>query len=264
MEATNSHMQMDKSQMDKSQMDKSQMDKSQMDIIAPVKLDILNLRDERQRINYMLAFDSLKTRDITKNINANALKRVSSWLNMTEQDILNKIETDVDPAFGKIVAMQISINASRQGTRDEELQIETCNITSKKMGINIEKLNTTDFRPTKTGEIITNKQFKDQGYSKNDCLKSFDAKLTGKKTGWVFAKVVIGNGGHQDNVFEEAHTFCDWVISYGNKSELFIVVCDTNLTSKYNELKEKYKHIDNILIGDHISVQQYFIDNYSE
>jgi hypothetical protein len=226
----------------------------------PIVLDIEKLRDGRQRINNMLAFDSIQKKDLTKNVNVKEFERVQTEMEMTREELYDKCIHD--SKFGKLLSMCVSINASRQGTKDEELQIQTCSITTEKCGITIKKLNTIDFRPTKTGKIITNKEFKQNDISKNDCLKSFDAKITGKKNGWVYAKVVFGNGGHQDNVFEETHTFCEWVLQYGEKSELFVILIDTNLTAKFDELKEKYTNIDNLVIGNHITVQQYFIDNY--
>ena len=52
----------------------------------------------------------------------------------------------------------------------------------------------------KKGCILTNNQYKKSGLKKNDCLKSFDAKISGLVKGWVFAKVAFGEVGHQDNV----------------------------------------------------------------
>ena len=230
----------------------------------PVIVDFRNARDSRQNVNELLAKQSIQDRNIRKHINIKAWERVKERLNIPDQEIFENCEAYANIAT--LIAMLVSINSSRQGTRDEELQISTCNMTSEKCGVNITQLNTTDFRATKNGDIITNKQFKDDfklnKISKNDCLKSFDAKISGKVNGWLFAKVVIGSGGHQDNVFEEAHTSCEWWVKYGRKDELFVVLCDTDLEAKFVELKEKYKNTDNIIIGNHITIQQYFIDNY--
>ena len=220
-----------------------------------------NLREERQKFNNLLASESIKARDLTKNINIKAFERVVSLSNKSKDDILDKCANDQD--YCMLLSMIIAINASRQGTSDEALQINICNSTSSKCGITLSNLTTTDFRPTKTGKIITKKEQKEKKILKSDCLKSFDAKISGKINGWVFAKVVFGSGGHQDNVFEEAHTFCDWVVKFGKKTEIYIILCDTDLTLKFNELQEKYKNIDNIIIGNHVKIQQYFIDNYS-
>jgi hypothetical protein len=226
-------------------------------MISPIIIDFSNVRQERQRINNLLAIDSIIKNNLTKNINIKEYNRILTELEITQDALLNKCNND--NLFLILLASKIAINASRQGVKDEELQINTCNITSSKFNIIIEKLSVSEFRPTKSGEIVSNIKMN----NKNDCLKSFDAKISGIITGWVFAKVVFGNGGHQDNVFEEAYTYCEWIIKYGNKNELFIVLIDTNLNAKFEELKQKYINISNIIIGNHIAIQQYFIDNYA-
>jgi len=226
-------------------------------MISPIIIDFSNVRQERQRINNLLAIDSIIKNNLTKNINIKEYNRILTELEITQDALLNKCNND--NLFLILLASKIAINASRQGVKDEELQINTCNITSSKFNIIIEKLSVSEFRPTKSGEIVSNIKTN----NKNDCLKSFDAKISGIITGWVFAKVVFGNGGHQDNVFEEAYTYCEWIIKYGNKNELFIVLIDTNLNAKFEELKQKYINISNIIIGNHIAIQQYFIDNYA-
>jgi hypothetical protein len=238
--------------------------KHKMEIIKPIpiQLNMFDLRNERQKINNLSAIESIKKCDLSKNINLRELDRILRYelLNTTKEELLDECKNN--HMMTTILGGRLAINASRQGTKDEELQINTCNITSSKCGVIIEKLTSTAFRPTKSGEVVSNKQFKEKNLSKNDCLKSFDAKISGKVNGWIFAKVVIGDGGHQDNVFEEAHLFCEWVITYGNKEELFVVLVDTNLYSKFHELREKYKNVSNILIGNHIEIQQHFIDYY--
>ena len=230
--------------------------------LKPIILNIANLREERQNINYLLASESIKARDLTKNINLKAFERVMTYSNKSKDEILDQCANDQD--YCMLLSMTIAINASRQGTSDEALQINICNSTSSKCGITLSNLTTTDFRPTKTGKIITKKEQKEKKILKSDCLKSFDAKISGKINGWVFAKITLISGGHQYNVFEEAHTFCDWVVKFGKKSEIYIILWDTDLTLKFiNELQEKYKNIDNIIIGNHVKIQQYFIDNYS-
>jgi hypothetical protein len=185
-------------------------------MISPIIIDFSNVRQERQRINNLLAIDSIIKNNLTKNINIKEYNRILTELEITQDALLNKCNND--NLFLILLASKIAINASRQGVKDEELQINTCNITSSKFNIIIEKLSVSEFRPTKSGEIVSNIKMN----NKNDCLKSFDAKISGIITGWVFAKVVFGNGGHQDNVFEEAYTYCEWIIKYGNKNELFI------------------------------------------
>ena len=154
-----------------------------------------------------------------------------------KKQLLNKCADDL--LFAKVVARQISKMASRQGTKDESFILKKCNETTSKVGIYIENLSTTAFRPTKDGRILPNNQYKQSGLKKNDCLKSFDAKISGLVKGWVFAKVAFGEGGHQDNVFSEAHEFVEWADKYGTSDELYIVLVDTDLNHKFKELKQK-------------------------
>jgi hypothetical protein len=232
--------------------------------ITPIQLDCCNLRIDRQRINNELVYTSIKNKnkiEFTKNINEKEFQRVLQELQISEKDLLEKCETDDITA--KILSGRIAKNASRQGTKDEELQITTCNITSSKFNIYIENLSATAYRPTKNGVILSHEEVKKQNIPKNDCLKSFDAKISGAVNGWIFAKVVFGNGGHQDNVFEEAYVFCDWVKKYGKLEELYVLLIDTDLIPQFQELKNKHADIPNIFIGNHVDFQQMLIDRYA-
>ena len=158
----------------------------------------------------------------------------------------------------------LAINASRQGAKDENLQLTTCNESTKNFNINIENLSVNAYRPEKSGKIITNKDMKDNKIPLDQCLKSFDGKITGKINGWIFAKVCFGSGGGQDSVFIEADTLCEWVkTKHNNDKPLYVILIDTDLMDKIDILKKKYKDIKNLLIGNHIEFQQYIIDNYS-
>jgi hypothetical protein len=236
-----------------------------MPIIKPIEFDIMSIRTNRQNENNMLAHLSIKKKDLTNNINKEEYKRVLQELdkiNIKEAELLEECRTNIITAT--LLSSRISINASRQGSKDEQFQLDVCKTTFSKCGIFLSNLSSISFRPTKNGEIIDNYALKEKGIKKEDCLKSFDANFTGKINGWVFAKIVIGSGGHQDNVFEEAYTFCDWVVKYGKEKEIYIILLDTNLTEKYNDLIGKYEKHPNLLIGSHIKVQQFIIDNYYE
>ena len=225
----------------------------------PTIIDFLNTRSERQKINNLLAYNSIVKSVLTKKtINVEELNRVLNELQISKTELLNKCIND--EITGKILAGRIAKKSSRQGTKDEELQILVCYITAIKYNIQIEKLSAQEFRPTKNGEILSDKELKIKKISKNDCLKSFDAKISGNINGWLFAKVVFGSGGHQDNVFEEAHILCEWIIKYSKKDEYFIILIDTDKKSKVDELKIKY---DSIIIGNHIEIQQYFINMFT-
>ena len=61
------------------------------------------------------------------------------------------------------------------------------------------------------------------------------------------------------------HNYCEWVEEYHSKinsNQLFVVLIDTDLTRQFNELKEKYEHIKNILIVDHVEFQEYLKNFY--
>ena len=232
-----------------------------MSLIKPIEIDIMSIRSNRQNENNALATESIKNNDLTKNINNEEYKRVLQELqrvHITEEELLEECRTNI--ITKTLLASRISINASRQGSKDEQLQLDACKKTFSKCGIVLN--NPTSFRPTKNGIIINNNEMKKRKIKKEDCLKSFDAKLSGKVKGWVFAKNVIGRGGHQDNVFEEAQTFCDWVVKYGKESEMYIVLLDTNLIEKLNDLIVRHEGVSNLLIGNHIQVQQCIIDTY--
>ena len=235
-----------------------------MDIVKPIIIDIYNIRNERQKINNEIAIKRIQEKNFNKDINNEEYKRILSELskfNKTEKELLDQCNDNIILLI--ILAGRISINASRQGTKDELLQIDTCNITCNKVGICMDKLTVNAYRPTKDGNILNNNDIKKNKISLNDCLKSFDAKLSGKINGWVFAKIVIGNGGHQDNVFEEAYILCEWVKKYSIISDLYILLIDTDLTIKFNDLKKEFNDIENLIIGNHIEIQQYFIDKYN-
>ena len=92
------------------------------------------------------------------------------------------------------------------------------------------------------------------------CLKSFDAEISGKINGFVCAKVCYGSGGHQDNVFEEMDTVCEWWKKYKfNTNEILVILIDTDLEKKQLRLKEKFIDIDNIKIFNHIEFQHHLL-----
>jgi hypothetical protein len=224
-----------------------------------VELDCKNIRKERQKLNNLLVFEDIKSNNINSlnnNINNEQLKRVLEELNISKKELIKLCQEN--EIMNKILSSCIAKNASRQGTKDEELILKTCNIISSKFGINIENLPAKTYRPTKCGKILKINTRKTYEY-----LKSFDGKITGKMNGWIFAKVCIGSGGHQDNVLEEVYIFCKWVKKYKSfyKKDIFIVLFDTNLD--ISEIKNKYSNISQLLILNHIEFQKYIIDNYS-
>lgn len=233
--------------------------------ITPIIIDIFNIRQERQKYNNNIALKRLQDCNLTKDINIEEYKRVLIELekfNITEKELLKECKNNI--ILLSVLSGRIAINASRQGIKDEIIQLDTLNITSSKFNIYIEKLSPNLYRPTKYGEILINTDIKKRNIDLSECLKSFDGKITGLISGWIFAKIVIGSGGHQDNVFEEANNLCEWIIKFSDKNDIYIILIDTDLINKFDKLKEKYLNIDNLIIGNHIQIQQYFIDTYSD
>lgn len=220
-------------------------------------IDCKNLRTSRQKENNELMFRALISGDelLVKHLcNNNELSRVLeelSFCSCTLQQLLYKCK--VDHIYSKTLAGRISKNASRQSTKDEAYILDKCNETLSRVGIQVENLNVKAFRPTRDGRILSNIQFRKSGLKKSDCLKSFDARITGNVNGWVFAKVAYGSGGHQDNVFAEAHEFGEWVREHGNPNELFVILIDTDLTSQFKELREKFW--GRVLVVNHFDFQ---------
>lgn len=234
-----------------------------VDQIRPIILDCKNLRVERQKKNNEIIFNCLLNHsidEIKKNCNVIALQNTLDYLHLNHEQLLEKCRQDV--YFAKLLSSKISVLSSRQGSKDESFVIDTINKTSSQFNIFIENLPNTKYRPTKNGMILDKKTYeellKKKSLNKNDCLKSFDAKISGLINGWIFAKITYTNGGHQDNVFEEAHQFAQWALQFGNPNELYILLIDTDLVTHLYELKEKY-HKNNILVVDHVELQNFLI-----
>lgn len=231
--------------------------------LAPICVDFSTIRGNRQRVNNNNVYNLIKSKNIKqlkKNCNIKALERLLDDYNVSIEAFIDECEQNV--RLAQVTSSHISINASRQGSTDEGVQINTCNSIASMVGVKIDQLPNDFLRPCKNGTLINKEQFK-KIPDKNSCLKSFDAVISGKIQGYVFAKVVYGNGGHQDNVFEEAYTFAEWVHMFGQSTMLYVILIDTDLTDKFEQLKLKSSGQPNLLVVNHIQLQQYIIDNYS-
>lgn len=229
------------------------------------KINFQDIRNERQKININKVSKIIKENinDIDLLLkklkivcNEKALNRVLDFLDVDFIELINKINNN-DISIN-LLSMLISKNSSRQGTKDEALVISACSNIGNKLGVNIKNLSPTAYRPLKNGKIISKKEYILHNYSKNDCLKSLDGKITGIINGWIFAKIVLGSGGHQDNVFEEAYTFAEWAKINGLKTEYYIIMIDTNLLKRFTELKNKVSE-SNIIICNHFEFQKWLI-----
>ena len=247
---------------------------------TPIEIDCSNLRPQRQKLNNKGIYDILKKDNLTKTnlnnyCNDKSLQRVLNELkehlpHLDDKVIFNKFHEKCkeDDIYRMGISGRISKDASKQSSIDEKTVLETCNMTTEKYGTKIKQLSNTEFRPHKHSDLILTKEAYNNGkgeYKKNDCLKSFDGKVensVGETIGYISAKVCMGCGGHQDNVFEELHTFGEWAEKYANKSLIWIILIDTNLKKEFTELKTKYDNIENIHVVDHIGLQKLFIINY--
>ena len=136
-----------------------------------VQIDCKNLRVIRQKENNDIMLRLLHSGDITlvkHYCNIKELHRLLEDLDIDEERLINKCADDL--LFAKVVARQISKMASLQGTKDEAFILQKCNETTSEVGIYVQNLSTTAFRPTKYGRILTNKEYKQSGLKKNDCL----------------------------------------------------------------------------------------------
>lgn len=232
--------------------------------LKPIEKNFKDIRNIRQTNNNKIVYESLRDgnfKTLYKNINHKEYKRTLEDLEITEEKFVSKCKDD--NLFAQLASRSISKNASRQGSKDEIEQLRTCNVTAEKCGVSIENLTGTEFRPTKDGYIVSKDEMKMKQIQKDCCLKSFDAKISGKLSGFITAKVAYGSGGHQDNVFEEMDTIAEWWKKYKPESEEFLIILiDTDLITKFTSIKEKYSNVNNIKVFNHIEFQQYIISAY--
>ena len=171
-------------------------------------------------------------------------------LGLSTEELYDKSQKD--PSFCKLLARHVSINASRQSTKIERMQLDVCNCTD---AIKVRALGNKELRPTKDGRVMTKQEFKQSGLKKNDCLKSFDGVIEGLVNGYIFAKVCYTAGGHQDNVFEEAHQFGEWAWKHRDPKKIYVMLIDTDLDKQLAEkLKNKYP-----MVMNHVELQEYFL-----
>lgn len=232
--------------------------------LKPIEQNFKDIRNIRQTNNNKIVYESLLDGNIKKlheNVNTKELDRTLEYLEMSLEDFILKCKDDIK--FAKLASRIISKNASRQCSKDETEQLRICNKTAEKCGITIKNLTATEVRPTKDGCIVSNDEMKKKKIPKDSCLKSFDAEMSGEKSGFITAKVAYGSGGHQDNVFEEMDTIAEWWKKYKSESvEFLIILIDTDLITKFTTIKEKYNNVNNIKVFNHIEFQQYMISEY--
>lgn len=248
------------------------------------RIDILGLRKQRQQSNDLDVSEKLSllkqgfSEDELSKIYENdthykqfLLDRLGSSINKKELDrflslckplCTNQQFTDKcvdDTLFRMTLSMNISKKSTRQGSMDERYILEQCTPVASKCGFTLTQLNNRDKHPKRGSSDIVSKHEYPQ--CKQECLKSFDAEITGKKHGYVFHKACFGSGGHQDNVFIEAHEFGEWAEQYGDATMWYIILIDTNLHKKFTSLKDRFEKCLNVFVVNHIQLQELFISN---
>jgi len=202
---------------------------------------VVEQRNERQEHNNKLAYDAIKSnpkKTNDNNINDKALDRLLTYTNYNNLDEMIKDKNNHEEIIIKISSLYIAKNASRQGTKDEDLQLE-----------NINKLHEYDIIITKDGKQkpIKGGGIRKSGKKQADELKSIDfvIKYKNEEIGYITAKVTSGGGGHQDNILDEITQFCDWsLIQQQNdkQQKVYIVLYDSMNTSKlFNDIKKNIK-----------------------
>jgi len=223
------------------------------------KSDLSNIRTTRQfKTNTALAdaiahSSEITDTDLKQLINFKSLDRLAELLDNDREYIYEKCKSDYEYAL--TVAHGTAILASRQGSKDESFVLDEINRVSRGYGIYVQSLNNQDLRPTKDGRLLNKAEFKESGLDKLECLKSIDGVINGNVEGYIFAKICFGEGGHQDNVFHEAAHFADWAEQYGEEGKVYVILIDTDLTSKFDRLKFNYDS-DTIWVVDHVEFQQ--------
>jgi hypothetical protein len=222
--------------------------------------DVLNEREESQKVNNEIALNALlekvKVSQINKFLNIENLKRVLKQENITYDELLKSCKDDF---YTRNLARYLAKNSSRQGKKVESLIIEGVSTSMRKYGFNINACGVNDLRFTKTGKVLNEKEFNKLNLNKNiDSHKSIDGLISGLIEGYIIAKVVIGNGGHQDNVLHEIINYIEWINNFWEKDKLYVFLIDGK---EFPELN-KYKS-DNLWIVNHIEFQKKLIERTS-
>ena len=88
---------------------------------------LVEQRNERQEHNNKIAYEAIKSnpkKPNDNNINEKALDRLLTYTNYNDLDELIKDKNNHEEIIIKISSLCIAKNASRQGTKDEDLQLE--------------------------------------------------------------------------------------------------------------------------------------------
>lgn len=223
--------------------------------------DFSQIREQRQIDNY----DRAREYEYDDNyINPKAMNRVCDYLRLSKKELVQKVSNN--PMAAKLLAICVSKNSSRQGTRDEETIIEGVRDALKPHGISIKKCKTNDLVPIKNESLVLPRKEAKRRFGKENLLKSFDFRGTISEINleiYGFAKIRLGKGGHQDNVLHEAREVIEWADKHGDKNSLYVFMIDTDndFESFVKLAKGKSK---NIWICTHKTFQEQIIKKISK
>lgn len=211
------------------------------------KFDPKRIREMRQETNDDLCRLNLLDAKGLGGINVKALERYLTKENLT-RETLSK-ECSKNPLYARAIASMLSIQASRQGSKDEDYVLKGIGDYVKQFGYQVESLSPKAARPIRGGGIAENVKVKD---NEEEYLKSLDALIWRGDYcfAYVFAKVVVGVGGHQDNVKREALEFIEWA-QKDSTVDHYVVLIDGE---DYTTIKDYDS--DRIWIVNHIELQK--------
>jgi len=218
------------------------------------------LRKNRQVINNEKCANSF----LKECVNEKEKKRTFNYLLKkgifeSEDEIISEMKNN--PAFKIVIGMNCSKSSSRQGSKDEALVINGIKgvLEPRLEGFKIDNLSVDDKVPIRrTGEVLSRKEAKKLKYSKTEMLKSFD--FEGKVGGRSFygsAKILVGKGGHQDNVLHEEADLLRWLKIHRKEDCFYFVLLDfEDHDPKDIEGLKDSNDMDNVFICDHIEMQR--------
>lgn len=235
-----------------------------------------NIRDLRNKENQEIAERFLMGEDCGKTINVNkkALKRVlkdyheRGYINEPNVKSLRESHKGNKLAIAGL-AKSIAIQASRQGSKDETLILTGIQKEFEKEKYNekVKFIPLPVHGPGALRPIKKDGSLKEDDGKKEGCLKTLDARFSIVKedgtlvVGYVNAKIVIGEGGHQDNVSVEEETYIEWakarIDSEKEPNAVYVVLRD-EVDTKKNYLTTSTEY-PNIWICNHVELQEKII-----
>ena len=221
--------------------------------------NVSELRNERQKSNNEnvaneLFYNSPSFSDLEKIANIKAVERLLNELKIDYDEFLTECSRSF--VYSKTVAFAIAKNATRQGKKDEIAIIEGIANAMRDYGYTIQLCGTNELRPCKDGQMRNEYQFKKDNLNKKiDSLKSVDAIFNGPRNGYIFAKNVIGDGGHQDNVVKEIDQYMEWAQNYGENDKIYVMLIDGK---SFDVLRSRETH--NIWVVNTVEFQERLIE----